>query len=184
MALLSKEELLKQIETTLTKTKVVKLTALLQDQQFFLPDLIDLTFHEDKMRAFRSAWLLENLILLSPDGCIDDLHYVIEKFPLVKYESCMRHYAKIAMHLTGSNNKIIKNALIYIDLEPIVSKCFDWLIDPNVLVAVKVFAAQTLFNLKDRYQWIGGELKEQLIYLMRDGSAAMQSRGKKLLSKL
>ena len=69
-------------------------------------------------------------------------------------------------------------------MEPIVEQCFDWMIDPKVLIAVKVFSAEALFNLRHRYPWISGELTEQLQFLMRDGSAAIQARGRKLLEKL
>jgi len=89
------------------------------------------------------------------------------------------------MHITSPKlPKEIKERLVYIDLEPIVEQCFDWLIDPNILIAVKVHAAEALFNIRVRYPWITEELAEQLQYLMKDGSAAIQARGKKLLDKL
>jgi hypothetical protein len=47
-----------------------------------------------------------------------------------------------------------------------------------------VFATQALFNMSMRYPWIKAELTEQLKFLMRDGTAAIQSRGKKLLLQL
>ncbi|HVW12722.1 MAG TPA: hypothetical protein VHB54_02800 [Mucilaginibacter sp.] len=70
------------------------------------------------------------------------------------------------------------------DLEPIVEKLFDWVIDSKVLIAVKVFSLEALFNLRGRYTWITDELKEQTTFLMRDGTPAIQSRGRKLLSRL
>ena len=58
------------------------------------------------------------------------------------------------------------------------------MIAPKVLIAVKVFAAEALFNLRYRYPWITEELTNQLQFLMINGSAAIQSRGKKLLNAL
>jgi hypothetical protein len=58
------------------------------------------------------------------------------------------------------------------------------MIDPKVRIAVKVFAAQALFNLRERYPLIKDELAEQIRFLMRDGTAAIQSRGRKLLTGL
>jgi uncharacterized membrane protein required for colicin V production len=58
------------------------------------------------------------------------------------------------------------------------------MIDPKVLIAVKVFASEALFNMRRRYLWITEELTNQIRFLMRDGTAAIQSSGKKLLKTL
>jgi hypothetical protein len=41
-----------------------------------------------------------------------------------------------------------------------------------------------LFNLRTRYPWIEEELANQIKFLMRNGTAAIQSRGRKLLAQL
>jgi len=182
---MSREELIIQLKATFGKTKVNKLVTILKERNFVLCDLIDLTFYEDRTIAFRAAWLLENLFVADPLACLPELGYLLTRFKEVKYESCQRHYAKIMMHITSSKAPVgIKEKLNVIDLEPIVEQCFDWMIDPKVLIAVKVFSAEALFNLRHRYPWISGELTEQLQFLMRDGSAAIQARGRKLLEKL
>jgi len=58
------------------------------------------------------------------------------------------------------------------------------MIDHKIKIAVKAFAAEALFNLRHRYDWVAEELANQLHYLMSNGSAAIQSRGKKLLKEL
>jgi hypothetical protein len=58
------------------------------------------------------------------------------------------------------------------------------MIDPEVKIAVKVFSSETLFNLRHRYTWIADELTEQIQYLMRNGTAEIQSRGRILLQQL
>src|ERR1700744_2282608 len=179
---MTKVELVKELTATFGKTKVDKLSKLLKQQNFALRDLIDFTFHEDKTIAFRAAWLLENVFLVNPELYLPEIDYLLARFKEVTYQSCQRHYAKIVMHLTSPKaHPIIKAKLAETDLEPVVEQCFDWMIDPKVLIAVKVFAAEALFNLRHRYTWILEELKNQLEFLMRNGSAAIQSRGKKLL---
>jgi len=169
----------------MVKTKVVKLTALIQDQQFSIHDLIDITFHPDKNIAFRAAWILENLLLQKPENYVEHLEYLISRVKDVDNPSCKRHYAKILMHITAPKTPaIIRQKLIVIDLEPVVEQLFDWLIDPKILIAVKVFAAEALFNMRNRYDWIAEELANQVRFLMKDGTAAIQSRGRKLLGKL
>lgn len=182
---MSKEELIKQLAATFGKTKVDKLVVILKERNFALRDLIDLTFHEDKTIAFRSAWLLENLFLDDPLAYLSDLNYLLTRFKDVKYESCQRHYAKIMMHITSSKAPIeIKQKLDAIDLEPVVEQCFDWMIDAKVKIAVKAFAADALFNMSNRYPWIKEELANQIRFLMKNGSPAIQSRGRKLLATL
>jgi hypothetical protein len=182
---MTQPELIRQLTDTFGKTKVNKLTDILKKQEFALRDLIDLTFHIDKTIAFRSAWLLENLLLINPALYLPEIDYLLSRLDEVKYPSCQRHYAKIIMHLTSPKaHLVIKKKLQAIDLKPIVELCFDWMIDPKILIAVKAFTAESLFNLKAHYSWITEELENQLKFLMTNGSAAIQSKGKKLLTAL
>jgi len=183
--MLTADELIKEISVTLVKLKVVKLTAILQKQQFAVPDLIDITFHPDKNIAFRAAWILENLFLQKPERYLDHMDYLLLRIKDVENPSCKRHYAKIVMHITSPKAPMsIQQKLSGIDLEPMVEQFFDWMIDPKVLVAVKVFASEALFNMRNRFSWIADELTDQIQFLMRNGTAAIQSRGRKLLAQL
>jgi hypothetical protein len=183
--MMTAETLTKQISNTIGKIKVLELILILTEQQFALHDLIDLTFYPDKNIAFRAAWILENLFLKDPAKFEAELKYLILKFKEVKHAGCQRHYAKIIIHLTSPRAApAIKYKLALLNLEPVAEQCFDWMIEPKVKIAVKVFAAEALFNLSFRYPWIKEELSNQLTFMMRNGSPAIQSRGKKILSKL
>lgn len=181
----TRDELIKEISINIGKEKVVKLSVILKKEQFAIRDLIDITLNEDPGVAFRAAWLLENLFLQKPELYTEELGYLVSRVPEVNNPSCKRHYAKILMHTTTPKAAlIVREKLKQIDLEPVVEQFFDWIIDPKILIAVKVFTAEALFNIRDRYPWIKDELAEQLRFLMRDGTAAIQSRGRKLLSQL
>lgn len=183
--MLTSEELVDSIKSRIGKLKVIKLSEILQKERFSVRNLIDITFNEDRDIAFRAAWLLENLFLQKPGEYVDELKYLISRIKDIKHASCKRHYAKILMHITAPKAaKAVREELGSIDLEPVVEQFFDWLIDPKILVAVKVFAAEALFNIRARYPWIADELKDQVKFLMRDGSPAIQSRGRKLLAQL
>jgi|SRR6185312_2060403 len=180
-----REALLKQISGTIGKMKVLVLTRILTEEHFALHDLIDLTFYPDKNIAFRAAWILENVFLQNPARYEPDLGYLLSRIHEVKYESCQRHYAKIMMHITNKKApQKLQQKLMQLDLEPVVEQCFDWMINPKVKIAVKVFASEALFNLSGRYPWIAEELANHLQFLMRNGTAAIQSRGRKLLLEL
>jgi hypothetical protein len=183
--MLKGDELIKEISNSIGKEKVVKLSAILKKERFAIHDLIDITFNEDHGVAFRAAWLLENLFLQKPDLYVEELEYLVSRIKDVENPSCKRHYAKIMMHITSPKAAvIIQEKLSHIDLEPTVEQFFDWVIDPKILIAVKVFAAEALFNIRNHYPWIKDELAEQLRFLMRDGTAAIQTRGRKLLARL
>jgi hypothetical protein len=182
---MTQAELVKRISNTLGKPKVLELSRILTEQNFALHDLIDVTFYPDSMIAFRASWILENVLLADPLKYEFELEYFFSRFKEVKYHGPRRHYIKILMHLTEPKiHPAIKSKLELIDLEPAVEQCFDSMIDPKIKVAVKVFASEALFNLRHRYPWIAEELTNQLKFMMRDGSAAIQSRGKKLLTQL
>jgi hypothetical protein len=183
--MLTKNQLLAQINATMGKTKVLELTSILQHKNFKLRDLIELTFYDNKKIAFRAAWLLENIFLQRPERYITDLKYLINSYPQIQHGSCKRHYAKIAMHINAPQAlPVIKQQLLEINLEPVINQCFEWVIDPKVLVAVKSFATEALFNMRHRYPWLAEELSAQLEFLMRTGSPAIQSKGEKLLAYL
>jgi len=178
-------ELIKQISATIGKTKVIALSQILGNKNTDLTELIDLTFYPDKGIAFRAAWLLENMFLDDPERFLPYITYIISRVKEVNNPSCKRHYAKILMHLTSPGASVtVRQYIKHIDLEPAIEQCFDWIIDPNVMVAVKSFASEALFNMRHRYPWIADELPNQLEYLMRDGTAAIQSKGRRLLSYL
>ena len=182
---MNQAELIKQITATIGKIKVLELGKILHAKKFNLRGLVDVTLYHDEAIAFRAAWLLENVFLQYPEVYLPDLEYLLSKINTVRSAGAKRHYAKIVMHLTDKNAPdVIKEKVGLIDLEPVIEQLFDWMIDPKIKIAVKAFAAEALFNLRNRYDWITGELIEQLQFLMRNGSPAIQSRGKKLLNEL
>lgn len=182
---MTSDQLVQQISNTIGKTKVLELSLILTDQNFEPRDLIDITFHPNKPLAFRAAWLLENMFLKNPDIFSDHLEYFIARFPDVTNPGCQRHYTKILMHATNvGQSSSIKQKLNSLKLEPVVEQLFEWMINPDVKIAVKVFAGWALLNLRHRYPWIADELPAQLQFLMRNGTAAIQTAGRKMMKEL
>jgi len=180
--MLSQQQVTEQLSNTMGKPGILKLSRLLKEQHFPLHDIIDITFHPDKVVGFRAVWLLENIFLTDPEGYLDDLRYLISRFKENSNQSCMRHYAKIIMHVTDAHvPATLQLKLKNIDFEPVVEQLFDWMINPKVKVAVKMFAGNALLNLKDTFPWVQEELAGQVEFLMRDGSAGIQAGGKKIL---
>jgi len=182
---MNQAELIEQITATIDKLKVLELGKILHAKKFNLRDLVDITLYPDDAIAFRAAWLLENVFLQYPEVYLSDLDYLLSKISAIKSAGGKRHYAKIVMHLTDKNAPaIIKAEVDHYDFEPIIEQLFDWMINPEIKIAVKAFAAEALFSLRHRYNWVTEELANQLQFLMSDGTAAIQSRGKRLLKEL
>ena len=183
--MLTADELVKQISATIGKARVIELTKTIREQNFALRDLIDITFHPNKNIAFRASWILENVLLDDVESYVADINHITDRFVDVSYPSSQRHYGNIIMRITSPKApQNIKEHIKHIDLNPVIEHLFEWLIDPEVKIAVKSCAAEALFNMRQQYNWINEELKEQLQYLMRDGTAAIQARGKKLLKMM
>ncbi|MXV52105.1 hypothetical protein GS399_14090 [Pedobacter sp. HMF7647] len=178
-------DLLKEISFTLTKTKAGKISAIAVKENYSISELIDLTFHKDDAIAFRAAWILEYIEVYFPARFLPHFESFNKIYSNQKNHSCQRHFTKIMMHFTSKKApEIYQNALRDIDLESIVETTFSWLIDSKTPVAVKVNCLDILFDLSDKFDWIKDELKAQTEFLLRDGSAAMQSRGRKILGRL
>jgi hypothetical protein len=183
--MLSQDELIQELYKTFGKTKIAKLTAIANEQALSVDDLIDLTFHQDKTLGFRAMWLLDSVMLSDLARYSANLKYFLSRIKEVNNESCKRHYARIMMFMTSSKAPdVVKETLNEIDLEDTVEQFFDWVIHPKVKPAVKIFAADALFNLSERYDWIAEELANQMEFLMRTSGPAIQVRGKKLLAAL
>lgn len=178
-------QLIIQLGKTMGKPGILKLSRILKEQHFPLRDIIDITFHADKVVGFRAVWLLENIFLTDAEAYLDDLRYLVSRFKENCNQSCMRHYAKIIMHVTDAKMpESLQLKLKDIDFEPVVEQLFDWMINPKTKVAVKMFAGNALFNLKDKFPWVEEELAGQLEFLMRNGSAGIQAGGKKILKEI
>jgi hypothetical protein len=180
---MTKEELLKEISQTLFKVKADKLANLSARAQN-IGQLLELTFYPKKEIAFRAAWVLENVYYSNPNAFLPHLEEFKGAYCRQKNLSCQRHYTKIMMDITGHKKDIPNLTINLFDFEAVTETTFEWLINPKTPVAVQVNCLDILYNLSSRYHWIKDELKAQTEFLLRDGSAAMQSRGRRILEKL
>lgn len=176
---MKKEELIKQVEATLGKAKVTQLAAIALENQSLVKDLIDLSFYPDKVIAFRMSWILENVFFAFHQSFYPHLNYFLEKYPLQTNESCRRHFTKMMMEIS-----FFEVALQARDWSAVIESTFSWLTEPGAPVAVQANCIDILYELRNEDDWIADELESQIEFLLRDGTAAIQSRGKRVLTKL
>lgn len=173
-------DLEKTLSVPIWKKQVVQLAGELAAQPGQIKGLIGLTFHGQQKIAFRASWILESVYERYPELFEPFIADFVAGFAAQHNLSCKRHYTRIVMDMLHRKQP----QLAQIDFEPLVEAAFEWLIDPGTPVAVQVNCLDILYAMQTRYPWIADELKEQTIFLLKNGTPAMQSRGKKILKKL
>lgn len=178
---MNKDQLLKRLSRALSKAEAVIIA---KDKACLPKDLIDLSFDPQKELAFRASRVLEQLLYYRLDDLIQSLPEFIAGFLIQKNRSCQRHFSKIMMYLVDLDSIPEINSILAKNREHLVEITFDWLIDPETPVAVKVNCMDILFPFAKEQSWIKDELRSQVQFLLNNGSAALQSRGKRILKKL
>jgi len=147
--------LLANIKTTLQKSKVEKLAAIVSGDSFSVADLIDVSFYHDEQIGFRAAWILENVYTNHELRFLPHALYFLEKLPQQHNLSALRHYVKILALMTKRNASIdIKKIIEHYDTDYLAEVVFAWLIDEKIPVAIKSHCLNILANLTAKHSWI------------------------------
>jgi len=185
---MNKEKLLHEISKAVSKSKAIELAKIVATADFFMVDLLALCYHAEKSIAFRAAWILELVEYTYPAKFIPALPDFINELPRQRNGGCQRCFSKILMHISNPKASVIRrttfNELSSTVHEKIVETMFEWLINPHTPVAVRVNCMDVLYYMSPQFPWIKEELLAQIEFYLKDGSAALQSRGKGLLKKL
>ncbi len=168
------------------QVRVPDLKALGNDPGVPMDELHDLCYDDERPTlAFRAAWLLEYIAVHHPDRFMMVAHMFFTRLPHQENPSCQRHFTNILRMLTHHKApKSYQDILRSADREQLVETVFNWFIDTQTPVAIQANCMDVLFQLSHEFTWIREELTLQIEFLLRDGSAAIQSRGKKVLEKL
>lgn len=178
---MDRDKLLNRLSKTLSKADAVKIAL---DKGCMPGNLISLSLYPQNEIAFRASWVLEQFLYYRWDDLFPFIPDFIAGYLIQTNRSCQRHFTKIMMYLTDAGSSTEINPLIREYQEQIIEVTFDWLIDPQTPVAVKVNCMDILLHFGKEHAWITDELRSQVQFLLKDGSAAVQSRGKRILKKL
>ncbi|WP_343522206.1 hypothetical protein [Pedobacter sp.] len=177
--------LLENIKTTLQKSKVEKLAAIVSEETFSAKDLIDLSFYHDEQIGFRAAWILEHVYTAHQHRFLPFLLYFLEKFPTQANLSALRHYVKILAFMTRKNAPVeIRKVIAGYDTGHLVEVVFAWLIDEKIPVAVKSHCLNILANLNVKHSWIREELLQTMDFLVDKESIAFFAKVKQIRKQL
>jgi len=182
---MTQSQLIQHISAFDSPIKVVHLRSEVKQQSFTLSELVDLTFYADEPTATKASGLLETMLLKFPKSYLNEIEYLVQRVEDVNCGNCKRHYAKIIRHITSPEvPREVRNKVAEINFERIVELCFDWMVDPAMLVSVRASASEALFNLRHRYPWIAADLSEHLEYMMRDATPLLRAKGNMILGYL
>ncbi|WP_256012485.1 hypothetical protein [Desertivirga xinjiangensis] len=179
---MTKEELSKELSVAFTKKRAIELAIIAAKDPAAVDLLIDLSFHKNQTYAFRASWILDSVFEICPESLEKHAKAFIGSYPKQNNPSCQRHYTRIMMSLSSKPGFL--DALPADQIEQIIESSFDWLTREACPVAVQVNCMDVLYNLKGFDPWVAQELEAEIRFLMQNGTAALQSRGKKLLKKL
>lgn len=166
-------------------TTVAKLGRQIKKENFSLTELVDMTFHQDKEIALKSSRLLEYVLFKFPESYYHDIQYFIDRIFDLQNSSGKKTYAKVLMHITSPEvPKDVREKMKDIEMERVVELCFEWMIDPKMLVSVRAYSAEALFNLRHRYPWIAEELSKQLEFMTRTATPNLLAKCNYILGYL
>lgn len=180
-------ELRQHIEVRLTRNKVKEFASLASTGEVDMKELFHLCFDKDTTVAFRASWILEHIAIAFPDLFIPLFFAFVSRLSGQSNRSCQRHFSKILMHVTSQDVIHPYDDVLMADCknrDEIVEVAFRWLIDPKTPVAVQANCMDILFNMRYEYPWVREELPLQINFCMLNGSAAIQSRGRKILKRM
>lgn|GEM_PF-566153 len=170
----------------LEQTKGLSLATLATDTTVSMTTLHEQCYDQkNPTLAFRASWVLEQVAYQDPERFLSIFEAFASRTAEQTNPSCQRHFTKIWMYLTAPRIPVpYQEAYRNVNRAALAETIFSWLIRPKTPVAVQVNCLDILYNLIGEYDWIKDELTHYIEFLMRDGSAALQSRGKKILQKI
>ncbi len=183
----------KTLSATLTKVRVADFAlkiaeeplAVHQNEESDAHRILMLTLHPTKEIGFRASWIIETFARTYPLQFLPLFHAFFDVLKKQKNQSCLRHFTNVVIYCAGKKAPDDLQKLWFrMEKEFLVDSCFEWLIDEQMPVAVRVNCLEVLAMLRGEFDWVEDELRQQIAFLLRDGTAAMQSRGKKVLKEL
>ena len=186
---MEKERLIERLNFVMGKKDCLALAAYFAEMDGGVETLFDLCCSKNETSAFHSAWVLENVLTSNPDIFALSLDKIVELFPETKNPSVQRHFSKLlSLGFTAcSKNQLPKDAcqlLKKLDMEPVVEKCFELLMEPTTKAAVKVHCMDILAHLSQRYLWVADELPHVIKLQMLTSTPALAARGRKVIEAM
>ncbi len=122
----------------------------------------------------RICWVFDHVVDHNPACMIPHIPYLFS----LRNDMAFRGFRR---NLT----RILANSGVPESLEAeVIETLFNWVLDSDIELAIKVHSIQTLYNLCQKYPDLSGELIDVIEDQIPKTSVGFKSRGQKLLAKL
>lgn len=121
-------------------------------------EALGLAFHDDSRVAFRASWALEWAYFNYKEMFVPYISRFFENYLVATNPSVHRHYTKMLCDMMRCGMFVPETS----QMEQIAEKTFDLLIGAQTKSAVRVWAAEILFELSSVLGWVGEHLAEVL----------------------
>lgn len=170
------KELISVLNTNQKNIKQISMNYVLTNPNEF-NNLIKLSFGTSQPEGWRSAWVLAELVK-KHKGLLQKIapysSKIIDSFTSFKHSGQSREYMKVVQLLDLSEE----------EMGVLLNLCFDWLIDKNVDVAIRVHCMQIIFDYSRKEPDLGQELRLILEQEMEYGTPGFKGRAKKILGQI
>jgi Glu-tRNA(Gln) amidotransferase subunit E-like FAD-binding protein len=140
------------------------------------PSLLEIVFkgmsYNDPVLRMRCADVVEKVTARYPEYLVPYKRYLIDKVSKIDQQEVRWHVAQLFSRLELTND----------DRKEVLKILSDYLKDKSKIV--KTFSMQALADIAEQDNVLKSGIIQKLEVLTREGSPAMKSRGRKLLSKL
>ena len=170
MKLNLKEEIFKDY----SKQKVVELSEYIGNDKARFAELMELFFSADYRINQRTSWVVGHCSDLHPELFFPYLEQMIKNLDNPVHDAVVRNTMRIFQDTE------IPEPL----MGELADKCFNYLMNPQIPVAIRVFSMTVLYNITLIWPELQHELKVIIEEHLPYGSAGFKSRGKKILRNL
>ena len=156
-----------------TATKVIELNGVAQLYSLATDNTLALSKIQKQNVIFRSAYTLEYIYFNYPDLFIPFREQFMTDFVLCQNSSAKRHLSKMMADLLKYHTPTTEQ------IEAIAEASANWVAEPTVRVAVKVWSMSILKILKPKVSWIDDIWEDLEGMLVKDATPAIKVRLKR-----
>ena len=154
-------------------------TSIVLENTELAKDLIEMAVNIEDKFHFKAVWIIEKLVEKNIELLTPFIDKILETAPKYKHESAVRGISR-TIHFLSKSKKI---KLSEKQENRIVEICFDWLINPKIKLAPKVFAIYSLEEMSKKQPWILKELTPIVEKDAESQSPSYRAAARKILKK-
>lgn len=158
------EGLVSLMENLHGREDICKMIAEIEDERLTIEEVFSVALENKSKTGFHAAWVLEKLCEKNPLYALYFVDELCEKFDHICNQSSMREFAKLLAVLLAKADKgrldqDLSTKLRNAPKDKIVQRCFEFLIDKQVINSTKQNCCELLLFCVEKEDWIKDELQ-------------------------